>query len=243
MRALSFSSRCGKEILRDPLTLIFGVGLPVVLLFFIHLLSSNIPTGNNAFELANFAPGMAVFSFSFVSLFTALLISGDRTSSFLSRLFASPMTPGEFMLSYALPMLPVALAQGVVCFAFAFILGLDFTVNVFLALLVLVPVAAMYIAFGMLFGSAFADKQVGGIFSIFVNLTTWLSGTWFELELIGGAFEIIGYLLPFAHAVKAVSCALCGSYGEILPHLAWVIGYAVAVSVPAVLIFKRKMRG
>ena len=43
MRALTFAKRTAKEILRDPLTLAFGLGFPVVLLLLLSAIQANIP--------------------------------------------------------------------------------------------------------------------------------------------------------------------------------------------------------
>lgn len=244
MRAAAFSSRCAKEVLRDPLTLVFGVGLPVILLLFINLLSRSLPVEVSNFKIENFTPGMAVFSLTFLAMFSALLISGDRTSSFLARLFASPLTAGEYILGYSLPLIPIALAQGAVCFAFALVLGLDFTPRIFAAILALLPAALLNLSVGLLFGSVFTDKQTGGFFSMFVQVATLLSGTWFDLELIGGTFSKVCHALPFAHSVEAVRAALSGgALSELLVHICWVLGYAVVIFVIAIAVFKRKMRG
>jgi len=243
MKSITFASRNFKEIIRDPLTLIFGAGLPIVLILFISILEKSIPEGANAaFRITNFAPSMAVFSFSFVSLFTGLLISGDRKGMFIVRLYASPMKPADFILGYMLPLIPIALAQGIVCFLAAFVFGLKPTWNVIPAVLLLIPSAFMYTGFGLLFGTLFSDKQLGGIFSIFVNLTTWLSGTWFDLRLIGGAFKTIGEVLPFSHAVYMAQAALGGNIAGIFPHIWVVLGYALVVIAASILLFKKRMR-
>lgn len=93
-------------------------------------------------------------------------------------------------------------------------------------------------------GSVFNDKQVSGFCgALLTNLSAWLSGAWFEVGLIGGTFEKIAYLLPFAHAVDAARAAVAGDYASILPHLAWVVGYAVVILAIAVAVFRLKMRG
>ena len=188
-------------------------------------------------------PGIAVFGYSFIALFSATLISKDRTTSFLLRLFASPLTSLDFILGYVLPMLPMAMAQTVVCFLAAFFFGLPVSVNILLTLLVLMPAAILYIAIGLLAGSVLNDKQVGGICgALLTNLSAWLSGTWFDLNMIGGVFRAIAYALPFVHAVEAGKAALSGNYALILPHLLWVIGYAAAVMGVAVYAFRKRMQ-
>ena len=239
MRA--FSGRNTKEILRDPLNLAFGLGFPVVLLLLLTAIQSNIPI--ELFQLERLTPGIAVFGFSFLSLFSATLISKDRTTSFLMRLFASPMRAQDFILGYTLPLLPMALLQAALCFAVAGVLGMPLTANALLAILVTLPAAALFIGIGLLCGSALNDKQVGGICgALLTNLSAWLSGTWFDLDLVGGAFQKIAYALPFAHAVDAGRAAMAGDYSAIMPHLWWVIGYALAALVAAVLVFRAKMR-
>lgn len=239
MRMLAFASRNAKEILRDPLTLIFGLGLPLVLLALISLLQNSIRVP--LFTIQNFAPGMAVFSLSFISLFAGLLIAKDRCGSFLLRLFASPLRAWDYILGYALPLLPVAVAQSAICFAAATLFGLPITANLLLTLAVLLPTAALFIAFGLLLGTLFTDKQVGGLGSLLVNLAALSSGVWFDLQSIGGAFAAVCNALPFAHALAAAKASLAGDYAAILPHLWWVFGYAAATFLAAALVFRHKM--
>lgn len=242
MNTLSaFSGRNTKEMLRDPLNLAFGLGFPVALLLLLTAIQSNIPV--SLFELDQLTPGIAVFGLSFISLFSATLISKDRTTSFLMRLFASPMRASDFILGYTLPILPMAVMQTLFCYALALALGLKFTLNLLLAVLVSLPAALLFIGIGLLCGSVFNDKQVGGICgALLTNLSAWLSGTWFDLNLVGGAFKSIAYALPFAHAVDAGRAAVTGDYAAIMPHLWWVLGYALAILAVAIFAFKGKMQ-
>lgn len=236
----AFAVRNTKEILRDPLTLAFGLGFPVVLLLLLTAIQRNIPV--SMFELDQLTPGIAVFGLSFVSLFSATLISKDRTTSFLMRLFASPMRAADYILGYTLPLLPMALVQIALCYGTAMLLGLKFTPNILLAIVVALPAALLFIGLGLLCGSVFTDKQVGGICgALLTNVSAWLSGTWFDLNLVGGAFKAISYALPFARAVEAGRAAMTGNFGAILPHLWWVLAYALVVLAFAVLAFRRKM--
>ncbi|MFD3450367.1 ABC transporter permease [Microbacteriaceae bacterium 4G12] len=240
MRSLAFASRNRKEILRDPLTLLFGIGLPIIIMCLFSIMQKNMPF--DLYNIENLAPGVIVFSFSFLTLFSGMLIGKDKSSSFLMRIFASPMSASDYMIGYALPLLPVAILQIIVCFISAFFLGLSFNANVLGAVILLIIIAMLYIGFGLLFGTYFTDKQVGGIFAIFVNITTWLSGTWFKLDMIGGTFKTIGYALPFAHAVDATRFALTGEYGKLVVPLLWVVGYTIIIFVIAVLGFKKIMK-
>ena len=218
MRLLTFSGRNAKEILRDPLTAFFGLGFPIVLLFLLSAIQANIPV--SLFELKSLAPGMTVFGLSFMTLFSATLIAKDRESTFLQRLYTSPLTAADFIFGYALPILPIALAQCLLCYITALIMGLPATVNILYAALCILPVALFFIALGLLFGSLFNVKQVGGLCgALLTNLTAWLSGVWFDFELVGGAFKKIAFLLPFVHAVELERDVLAGNTAHTFPHL------------------------
>lgn len=241
MKMLTFARRNALEILRDPLNLAFGLGFPVVLILLLSAIQANVPV--SLFEIQLLAPGITVFGLAFMTLFSATIIAKDRGSSLLQRLYTTPLTPLDFILGYTLPILPIALMQCVVCYGVAAALGLKLTVHVLSAIGLIVPAAVLFIALGLLCGSVMTDKQVGGVCgALLTNLTAWLSGTWFDLELVGGAFKKIAYALPFVHAVEMERAALAGNYAGIFPHLWWVLGYAAVALTAAVLLFLRQMR-
>ena len=241
MRMLSYSLRTAKEILRDPLNLGFGLGFPLVLLFLLSAIQANIPV--SLFALEMLTPGLTVFGLAFMTLFSAALIAKDRSSSLLQRLYTTPLRPADYILGYMLPVLPISAAQCVLCYLAAACLGLKLTVNVLWAVLLLIPAEIFFIALGLLCGSVLTDKQVGGICgALLTNLTAWPSGVWFDLNLVGGAFKSIAYALPFVHAVEMERAVLMGNFGDILPHLLWVLAYGAVTLVAAVLLFLRQMR-
>ena len=241
MKMLTFASRNAKEILRDPLTLCFGLGFPLVLILLLSVIQANIPV--SLFEIAHLTPGVTVFGLSFMTLFSATLIARDRGTSLLQRLYTTPLTPLDFILGYTLPIIPFAVAQSIICYIVAIALGLDITVNILFAVLFVIPVSVLYIALGLLCGSVLNDKQVGGICgALLTNLSAWLSGIWFDLDLVGGAFKKIAYALPFVHAVELERAVLAGNFSGIFPHLWWVLGYAAVLLAIAVLLFLRQMK-
>jgi len=241
MRIYSLSKRCAKEILRDPLNLMFGLGFPVVLLLLLSAIQANVPV--SLFEIENLAPGITVFGLSFITLFSATLIAKDRETSLLQRLYTTPLQAIDYILGYMLPILPIAMAQSVVCYLVAIILGLEAKITVIYSILMILPISLLYVSLGLLCGSVFGVKQVGGICgALLTNLSAWLSGVWFDLKLVGGAFERIANMLPFVHAVELERAVLSGSYGEILTHLLPVLIYAIAVTVLAIIMFLRQMK-
>ena len=241
MKLKTFANRCAKEILRDPLNLAFGLGFPIVLLVLLSAIQANIPA--SLFEIESLAPGITVFGLSFMTLFSSTLIAKDRESALLQRLYTTPLTASDFILGYMLPNIPIAMAQCVVCYLVAIILGLPVTVNIVYAVLLIIPIAVFQIALGLLCGSIFNSKQVGGICgALLTNLSAWLSGVWFDLELVGGAFQKIANLLPFVHAVELERAAISGCYTSFSLHLCVVVGYALVAVFGAVVLFLRQMR-
>jgi len=241
MRMMTLAGRNAREILRDPLNLAFGLGFPIVLLLLLSAIQANVPVA--LFEISHLAPGVTVFGLSFMTLFSATLIARDRSSALLQRLYTTPLTAADFIAGYTLPLLPIAVAQSIAAYLVALLLGLRLSVHVLSAVLLMLPAALLYVALGLLCGSVLTDKQVGGVCgALLTNLSAWLSGTWFDLDLVGGAFKDIAYALPFVHAVEMERAALSGQWNAMLPHLWWVLGYAAVLSAAAVALFLRQMK-
>ena len=105
------------------------------------------------------------------------------------------------------------------------------------------PVSVLYIAMGLLCGSVFNEKQVGGVCgALLTNLSAWLSGIWFDLELVGGVFQKIANLLPFVHAVELERAALNADWAGVSQHIWWVLGYGCVLLILAVSLFLRQMK-
>ncbi len=241
MRMLTFASRNTKEVLRDPLNLSFMFGFPLVLLALLSAIQANVPV--SLFEIAHLTPGITVFGLSFMTLFSATIIAKDRGSSLLQRLYTTPLTPTDFILGYTLPIVPIAILQCAISYVVAFFLGLEVTVNALYAIVFIIPVSVLYIALGLLCGSVFNDKQVGGICgALLTNISAWLSGIWFDLDLVGGTFKKVAYLLPFVHAVDLERAVLSGDFAGVFPHLWWVLGYAIVLFGLAIFLFLRQMK-
>ncbi len=241
MRVLSFAERNAKEIVRDPLNLAFGLGFPLILLVLLNTIQKNIPV--RLFEIDTLTPGIAVFGLSFMTLFSATLVAKDRESSFLQRLYTTPLKSGEFILGYIIPLLPISLAQTIICFLFAVSLGLTVNINIVYAVAGMIPMAVFNIALGVLCGSVLGVKQVGGICgALFTNLSAYLSGVWFDLKLMGGFVKKIAEFLPFYNAAEAAKGLFGGDLELAMTHLIPVLIYCVIITVAAVILFLRQMK-
>ena len=238
MRTLNFAKRNFKEIIRDPLSIIFSVLLPLFLLFIFKQI--NIPS--ESYELQNFTPGIIVFGFSFITLFTAMLVSKDRTSSLLIRLGISPMKPIEYILGYMLSIIPLILIQNVLFFILAIVLGLSFSINIIWAMLISIVVAILFIAIGIIIGSLFSEKASSGISSIVVQLVCFTSGMYFQRELLGDAFSKICEYLPFESCVTIIKGIMNANLESItIRNIIVFLVYTIIMFTISIIVFRKKM--
>ncbi|MFJ7860171.1 ABC transporter permease [Peribacillus sp. NPDC097206] len=201
MRMLVFANRTTKEILRDPLSLFFGIGFPVALLLLLSAINRSIPV--DLFNVDSLTPGIAVFGLSFMALFAAQVLSKDRASSFLTRLFTTPMTSTDFIMGYSLPLLMMSIVQGIFCYIVAMFMGLAISLSMIVALALLIPTSIIFIGIGLLCGTLLSERAAVGICgALLTNLSAWLSGAWIDLNLIGGLFKDVAFILPFVHQSK-----------------------------------------
>lgn len=239
MRMLTFAKRCTKEILRDPVNLGFGLGFPLILLLLLSAIQANIPV--SLFEIDVLTPGITVFGLSFMTLFSASLIAKDRESALLQRLYTTPLTDFEFIIGYMLPLLPIAIVQTLICYLFALPLGLALSAEIVYAIIGIIPMAVLHIALGLLCGSIFNSKQVGGICgALLTNLSAFLSGVWFDLKLVGGFFEKTAKLLPFYHAAETEKALLGGNLQLAATHILPILLYGAVITAAAVFCFLRQ---
>lgn len=249
MRGLVFAKRTAKEILRDPLTFIFCLGFPLVMLVIMTVVNESIPpeAGMQIFRMPYLAPGIVTFGFTFIMLFACMQVSKDRATAFLVRLYASPMKSADFIVGYTLPILVIAIAQSVIAFAAALILGAmvgeSLVIgNVLLSIAVSIPSAVMFLSFGLLFGTILNDKAAPGICSILISAVGMLGGVWMDVDSLGGMLQKVCHAMPFYQGVYASRMAVLGEYAEIgKPFLITVI-YAVVVYLLAVFALKKRMK-
>lgn len=238
MRILNFAKRNFKEIIRDPLSIIFAIILPLFLLFIFQ----QIKIPNDTYNLENFTPGIMIFSFSFITLFSSTLIAKDRQTSLLIRLGVSPMKPIEYILGYMISFIPVILLQDVLLFVLAIILGFPFSINIIWTILVSVIIAILFLGIGILIGSLVSDKAASGISSIIVQLVCFTSGIYFPKELLGNTYSKICEILPFDSALVIIKGILNNNYETIkLQNIIVFCVYTVTFIILSAIIFKRKM--
>ncbi len=238
MRALIFAKRNLKELIRDPLGIFFSIALPSFLLFIFQ--QFNIP--NDSFKLENFTPGIIVFAFAFITLFTATLVARDRTTSFLIRLGVSPIKSFEFIFGYMLAIIPIVIIQNILFFTVAIIMGLKFCLSIILVLLISIIIAVLFIMIGILVGSLFSEKASSGFSSIIVQLVCFTSGMYFPNEILGDFFRKICQILPFESCVIILKGILNNNLNIInLRNIIIFLIYLLIITILAIITFNKKM--
>ncbi len=250
-RTMVFAKRNLIEVLRDPLSWIFCIAFPIVMLIIMSIVNSAIPkeAGHTLFRIDNLAGGIAIFGQMFVMLFTAIGVAKDRSGSFLTRLYSSPMKSSNFVWGYILPMLLTAVIQVCVSLAAAVVVSLitDYSLNIaglLLTVVAVIPSAMMFSAIGFIFGAVFNEKAAPGICSIIISLGSMVGGIWFDVEGVGGFMYKLGKCLPFLYATKLARSAIDMNFGldEFLIPLGVVALAATVLTVIAAIIFNGKMR-
>ena len=243
-RIFTLTNRNIKEILRDPLSLIFMVALPLFMEILFYFLFHGL---TSQFEMKYLAPGIVVFSQAFLTLFTGLLLSTDKNTSFLTRLYVSGAKSYEFIFGYALSVLPLAAAQSILFFLVGGIIDASiFGISMLFAIILSCFFTSLFfIACGILFGSICNEKSIGGISSIIIVGQSVLSGMWFPVEGLSGAMVAFMKALPFRNATTLIQNTLNGinsGFDDFIYPLIIVLIYTVLVFITAILVFRNKMK-
>ncbi len=241
-RARLFARRNLKEMMRDKVGCVFFGIFPLALLGMFFIISHSVETPMPLFATANLLPGILVFAYTFVMLYTALLVAKDKSSAFLLRLYASPMKAGEYILGYTAPGITVGILQALVCFGAGELL-LYIEKGKLLPLAVLpklffatLPALLFFVFVGIFFGSTMSEKAAPGVSSILISLSGILSGAWMPLENMG-KLETFATYLPFYPAVRMGRYFTAAKNPTFLRDGAVVLVYAVVMLVIAVLSF------
>lgn len=240
MKFYSLADRNMKEVYRDPVPILLGLIMPIALLVLFTSIYKR--TRLEIFSPQMLTPGIIIFSFALLIMFSAIVLSKDRENAFLIRLFTAPLRSSDFILSYMLPFIPLAIFQILACFFVGALLGVTFD-HVFISILIFLLVAVICISLGVILGTFFTVNQVSGVGSLLVTAVGLFCGAWTPLRSIGGVFETIGYSLPFAHGVDATKELLSGSGFAVVANSFYVVLiYSVILLIFAILSFKRIMK-
>ncbi len=240
MKFIRLADRNMKEIYRDPVSMILGIVMPLVMLFLFNSLYKRMQ--EEMFSPQTLTPGVVVFGLAFTIMFSAMLLAKDRQSAFLIRLFTTPLRASDYILAYMLPFLPFALMQTLVAFTAGAILGAVYQQLLFVVFVILLT-ALICASLGMILGSLLTENQVAGAGSLLVTMIGLFCGAWMDLNMVGGLFKTVGYALPFAHAVDITRAALTGAvFAEYSRSFYIVLIYALVLFVLSIFAFRHAMK-
>ena len=232
-----------KEIVRDPVSLGLLFALPLameVLFYFIfHGLTPQ-------FEMNGFAPSMIGFAHAFLALFAALLVSTDRETAFVTRLYTTPVEAHEFVTAYELSVIPLGMLQAFLTLLCAVLI--DGSI-ISIRMLYLIPACLlsimMFASLGILAGSLFGTKAVGGISSILITGQSVLSGMWFPPEGLPEGFVKFMNVLPFRSLSELFRNIITGetvSFDTVWKKVIILAAYTVGSFISAALCFRYRSK-
>ena len=239
-RIKALTIRNVKEIMRDPLSLIFLFLVPIAMLVLFYSIFHELTP---QFEMKYLAPSMVAFGHAFISLFAGILIATDRHTTFLTRLYTTKTKSFEFIFGYTLSLLPIGLLQSISLFALAVIIDSSFySLNLLITLPLTLLSALLFIGFRILIGSFCNEKSVGGIASIVIMAQSLLSGMWFPLEGLSESFIKVLEILPFRSSSLLFQNIILGVSEDIFSSLSILLVYSLLIYGLAIFIFNFKMR-
>ena len=214
-----------KEILRDPLSLIFTLAMPLFLEILFYFIFHNL---TSQFEMKYLAPGIVVFAESFISLFVA------KAKSY------------EFIFSYALSILPIVFVQSILFFLIGGIIDTSiFSLGMIFAVILSLVTSFFFIAIGILLGTVCNEKSIGGISSIIIAGQSVLSGMWFPIEGLNKGMITLMNILPFRNATMLIQNTMNGVndiFNDFLLPLIIVLAYTIVAFLTAIILFRMKMK-
>ena len=239
-KSFLFVKRNLKEMLRDPILYCFCIGFPIMMVVMFQVIMACSGNQSVTFEVPNLIPGIMMFSYSVLMLMSSLLISKDRTSAFLKRLYTSPMKGKDYIIGYGIPFVIVGLGQTILCVILGYIFGaVDGThfiafPRALLLMITMLPILLINVFIGMTLGMVLNDKAAPGITSIFISLSGVLGGAWMPLDTMG-SFEKFTLALPFYPSVYLGRVA-AGAPHTVPDELGNLVPYSLSGDVRGIIV-------
>lgn len=240
-KLISLTKRNLLEIVRDPLSAIFCIAFPVVMLVFMQVLISGFDYIPPNFEVQNYATGICVFGFTFTAMFISISIAGDKNNSFIKRINISPTKYYVYLFSFVLSGFVIVIIQSIIFYLIALIFKLPFDVNLLLSFIYIIPSALFYLSLGVLLGLLCKnEKQSGPISSIIISITGMLGGVFMPVTTFTGGIATVINALPFTHTVLIASELYTIGASCFFNHILYILGYTALIWLIIVLLTKRK---
>ena len=261
-KTIVFMKRNLKEMTRDPLIYIFCAAFPIFMVLMFQIILHYAGENVSIFEVKSLIPGIMMFSYSMLMLITSLLISKDKTSAFLKRLYTSPMKSHNYIIGYFIPFFIVGISQSIICIILGYICGaisgtgfISFGRSLLL-IIEMLPMMFIDIFIGMILGTVLNEKSAPAVTSIFISLCGIIGGAWMPLETMGN-FEKVAEVFPFyptvylGRVVTNTAHILPDEFGNLvyysfsdrgLMFLLILFGYLIVFGLLTVLFFNKRLK-
>jgi ABC-2 type transport system permease protein len=190
-------------------------------------------------------PGIIVFGILIIIPTAARTMVSDKEKGMLSRLLTTPTRPADFILGYSLGLVLIAAAQIIIIMLATWLIGLNMIGNPFLAYLVFLLTSLCCIGIGMVVASVTkTENQAEPLCWLFAMPLAALSGCWFSIDLMPSYLRTFAYAFPFAHTIDASRAILIRGVGleAVSYDFFFLVGWAVAIFIIGVTLFRRNMR-
>ncbi len=232
----------GKLALREPVGVIFGVGLPVFLLVIfgsIPAFRNTVPgTTLSAFEV--YIPILMVTMLIFVGLFgLPIPIVRDREIGWLRRISTTPVAPTKLLAAQVtINLILAAVAFAILGAGSVFIFGVKvaFEIPGFVLSIVLATIALF--SLGVLIAAIAPSQGVGaGMAQGLLYPLLFFAGIYIPIQFLPGYLQTIGNFTPVGAAVQALDSSMQGTFPSVVPLLV-MAAYAVFFGFIAIRYFR-----
>jgi ABC-2 type transport system permease protein len=190
-------------------------------------------------------PGIIIFGLLIMIPTAGRLMLRDKESRYLNRLLTTPTRPWEFIASYSVSMVALAIAQIAIFILLGWLFGMDIVGSIFLAFIIFLLTAICSIGIGMVVASISKSENQGESLSwLFSMPLAIISGVWFTIEVMPTYIRGLAYAFPFAHAVDASRAVITRGVGleAISTDLLFLVGWAAVIFALGTVLFSRAMR-
>lgn len=190
-------------------------------------------------------PGIIIFGLMILLPTSARVLVRDKENGFLARLLTTPVRPSEFIASYSLSLILIAIAQIIIFVAIGHWFGMDIVGNLGLAAFIFLLAGLSSIGIGMVVAAiSKSENQSEALCWLFSMPLSLLSGAWFASEMLPQYLRNIANLFPYAHAINASRAVLIRGVGlEATGNdVLFLLGWTAVIFILGVILFRRSMR-
>lgn len=242
-RFLTFLNVEGKISLRCPDGLIFGVGMPIGIMFLIAVIGGDQVTSdaNITFIQSGFAALLTVGICATAFMGIPLTIASLRDKKILKHFFVTPASPVLLLLVQVIIAMITSIvsAIGVALIAtFVFDYQMEGHVGWFIAAYFLVMFSMFSI--GMLLASVCKTIKMANVATTFVYFPmVFLSGATIPFELFPEGVQKVSNVLPLTHGIRLLKDISIGNMGEgMWFSVILLVVFAIVGCILSIVLFK-----